>query len=175
MCSLPIVDVLRLLSIYLAAILSMIIVGYQSLLPILQDENIFSSLCKDESTSCNAQDLRLDMMYNISITAINGMCIFWGLLCLHYGPIPGILIGGTILTTAALIFSFGWDWGCFFSYIALGAGNGGLILGVIGIPSEYPKIQGLLFSILVGCLDASSGIAYIFLLLYKYYLYNVFK
>eukprot|EP01083_Nonionella_stella_P213228 769256_1 len=96
-------------------------------------------------------------------------CLFWGLLSLRFGPKPGIILGALLLTFGSLIFSFGYDWPCFFSYIAMGCGCGGVLFGVLGIPAEYPKIQGFLFSVLTGCLDASSGITYIFLLLHKHY------
>ena len=31
-----------------------------------------------------------------------------------------------------------------------------------GIPAQYPKYQGLLYSLFIGCLDASSGILHKF-------------
>eukprot|EP01084_Bolivina_argentea_P115531 205440_1 len=162
-------DVLRLLSTYFAAFLSLTVVGYQSLLPILQDEKIFHSLCPDGEDTCNAQTLRLDMMFNIAINGLSTACLLWGLLAGNYGPKPGVVLGGVLLSGGALVFSFGYDWPCFFAYIVMGIGCCSVLFGILHIPAQYPKIQGLLFSLLTGSFDASSGITYIFLMLYKHY------
>ena len=171
MTCLPLFDILRLCVIFFTGFILLTIVGYQSLLPILQDEGIFSSLCSSSTinnNSCNAQTLRLDMMFNISITTLNAATLFWGILCLKCGPRSGVVIGGALMTISPFIFSFGYDWPCFFSYITMSIGAGGVLFGLFAIPTQYPKIQGFLFSLLTGFLDASSGIFYIFLMLYKH-------
>ena len=165
MCCLPLLDTIRLASIYVTSFIVLTVTGYQALLPILYNEGIFSSLCTDNKSSCSAQTLRLDLMFDITISGFNMMYLFWGFLVLKYGYKPGIIIGGTLLTCGTFIFSFGWDWPCFFGYIAMGLGRGGVVGGFFIVCAEYPKIQGLLFSLLIGCFDASCGVYYIFLLL----------
>eukprot|EP01084_Bolivina_argentea_P295936 509603_1 len=162
-------DIFRLVLVDLSALVSSSVVGYQALLPMLQDEHIFHSLCdKNDNEPCRAQNLRLDLMYNVAIGGLHFVCIIWGTLCLKYGGRPVVLISGFLVCAGSIIFSFGWDWPCFVSYIIMGCGCSGMVFGVISIPAEYPvAMQGLLFSILIGCVDAGSGINYIFLLLYK--------
>eukprot|EP01084_Bolivina_argentea_P295935 509602_1 len=160
--------ILRLLAINLAAFFAFTVAGFQALLPILHDEGIFASLCEDNKGPCNKQDLRLDLMYNLSIGALHIICILWGYLCLHCHPKYCILAGGTCITVGSIAFAFGWDWLCFFGYISMGFGSSGIVFGVIAIPAEYPiNIQGALFSIITGFVEASSGIYYLFLVLYK--------
>ena len=153
--------------------------GYQSILPIVLDKkiNLFSSLCRtNEALPCNAQKLRLDMMFNITVSLHNIMCLLWGLLSLKYGARLCIIIGGTLLTTSSFIFGLDYDWPCFIGYIGMGIGSGGVFFGLMGIPGEYPRIQGLLFSLLMGASDSSTAIPYIFLILFllDYTCYVVF-
>ena len=152
------------------ALVSVTFIGYQSLLIILEKENIFSSLCNsNEDIPCQAQELRLDLMYTLAVSSSYISYLLFAIFILKYGPKAGFLIGGIMEVIGCIIFSFGYDWPCFISYIIIGVGSSGIILGVIGIPSQYSiKYQGILYSLLIGAIDASSGITYIFLMCYTY-------
>eukprot|EP01084_Bolivina_argentea_P185758 320295_1 len=166
-------SIIRFIWVCLTALVSQTFIGYQSLLPILENENMFASLCDTDemdSLPCNKQSLRLDLMYTLSVSASYMSYLFFGMICWRYGPKTCILIGGLLETISCILFSFGNDWQCFFSFIGIGIGSAGMILGLIGIPSQYSQTyQGVLYSLLVGCIDGSSGMTYIFLLLYKHY------
>ena len=159
-------DILRIVSILIAAFSCLVVVGYQALLPILTNEGIFRSLCTEETLNdenqCNKQILRLDLMYNITLTVLNMTCLLWGIVTLKYGSRIGVIIGGILSAISCILFSIGDDWLCFVSYILLGLGPGGIVFGIIGIPPQYPAIQGTLFSLVVGSFDASAGMFWIF-------------
>ena len=108
-------------------------------------------------------------MYTLAVSSSYISYLLFAIYILKYGPRKAILIGGILETIGCITFSFGNDWACFISYIMIAVGSSGIVLGIIGIPSQYNiKYQGVLFSLLIGCIDASSGITYIFLLCYTY-------
>ena len=160
---------LRFICVCMTAIVSVTFIGYQALLPILEDEGLFQSLCSNDEKKCDAQSLRLDVMYNVSVFSSYIAYLFFAIIILKYGPRASIVIGGIVETIGCIIFSFSIDWASFCGYIIIAVGSSGIILGLIGIPSQFNiKYQGVLYSLLIGCIDASSGITYIFLIMYKY-------
>jgi MFS family permease len=98
---------------------------------------------------------------------LNVGTLFWGAVCFKYGPKYAALFGGLCLTMGALIFSFGSDWPCFFAFVLMGFGAGGTIIPAVTVPPQYPAIQGFLFSMVRACFDASSGVTFLFLMLYQ--------
>ena len=125
-------NVLRFITVCLTVLVSVSYVGYQSLLPILEDENIFSNLCNsNESLPCKKQLIRLDLMYTVSISAANMSYLLFSIICLKYGPKISLFIGGILITISCIIFSFGYNWPCFISYIIMGIGSTGTIFGLI--------------------------------------------
>eukprot|EP01084_Bolivina_argentea_P008506 15914_1 len=173
MCKLPLIHVLRVVSYMLVAFLSLTIPGYQAILPILEDEKIFNDLCNDEEKKselyCTNQLLRLDLMFNVGVNCMTMACLFFGWINMQYGSKLSLVIGTVLLTVGSVVFSFGWDWGCFVSYSLIGMGGTGLAYCILAVPAAYPvEIQGFLFSLLIGGLDASAGIFYIFYVFYKH-------
>eukprot|EP01084_Bolivina_argentea_P278022 474829_1 len=162
-------DVIRILLVLLSGFLSLSVIGFQALLPVLQSEGIFSSLCHDKKDSkCNSQSLRLNLMFIVTISVMNMFCMVWGGIIQFKGEKASVIGGGVIMAVSALLFGFGNDWLCFFSYIGIGIGSFGVLFGAVSVPPQYPQIAGSLSSLFTGSMDASAGVFYIFYIIYDH-------
>ena len=158
---------LRICMLFILGFICLIVIGYQSLLPILIDNGVFNSYCNSGDDVCNTQLLILSFMFESSVSGLNISTLFWGSLCLKYNPKKIMTFGGIISIVSCILFAYGSDWIKFVSYILLGFGGVGLLFPTFVIPLQYSvKYQGFIFGILIGGQDSSAIIFYIFKLIY---------
>ena len=155
----------RICTLFTLGFVSLTVVGYQSLLPILLDNGVFNSYCS--SNECNTQSLILSWMFESAISVANISCLFWGSLCLKYNRRKLMTSGSVLCIISCILFAFGSDWIKFFSFILLAFGETGLLFPAFVIPLEYDvKYQGFIFSILIGGVDCGAIMFYFFQLIY---------
>ena len=156
----------RICTLFSLAVVSLIVVGYQSLLPILIDNGVFSSYCNGRD-ECNAQILILSFMFESAISMLNISGLFWGSLCLKYSRQRLMACGGVFCMISCILFAFGTDWIKFFSFILLSFGGCGFLFPAFVIPLQYSvKLQGFIFGVLVGGENFSAIIFYLFKLIH---------
>eukprot|EP00158_Paraphelidium_tribonemae_P000599 Partr_v1_DN22920_c0_g1_i1_m42582 putative Solute carrier family 43 member len=98
----------RLLLITLCLLISLfssgVIFGFASLKPVLEASGVYRYLCDEGKDSCDAQNLRLNLMFTIGSSAINIASLPVGHVLDVYGPRVSLFVGSLTHLVSCLLF-----------------------------------------------------------------------
>jgi len=100
----------------------------------------------------------------VSTSSFNFSAAMWALLIIYYeekGNKYINTIGYIIMLIGLGLFSTYINILCMIGYILLGIGGAGIMISSFSIPSQYPNILPLCFSLINAAVDASCGLFYI--------------
>ena len=142
----------------------MVIVGFQGVLPTFDDCGVWdANRTANGKTQSNAA---LDNMFTLATSAINISSLFVGFYIARFGPRVACATGGIVITSGALIFAFAsqlqikalWTAG----YVIMASGGPFVCFSMFTLPpSVGVQHQALVFSLVIGSLDASALVMYI--------------
>ncbi len=132
---------------------------YQALLPVLKSEGVYASLCAPGEATCSAQELRLDLMFTITMSAVNAVGLGVGFVIPRIGPARCCMVGSVIIACGAalLAFSASVDALCIAGYVLMGAGGPFIAFPMFTLPQLIPARLGLAFSLIIGAFDGSAA------------------
>jgi MFS family permease len=151
---------------------TLIIVGYQALLPIMKDAGVYEELCKaDEATPCHAQQMRMDLMFTLATTVINLNSLFVGFFISRTSPRTSCVTGGLLICAGALVFAMSTEsvpaW--IAGYVLMAFGAPFVVFSMFTVPQRVqPSKRGLAFSLVIGAFDGSAAMTYFMLLLHRH-------
>ncbi|KNC98613.1 uncharacterized protein SPPG_06294 [Spizellomyces punctatus DAOM BR117] len=158
------------LGIFSALTTAGVIFGFQALRPALIDSHVYEDLCSPaEDKPCNAQVLRLNLMFAIASTGANLASLPIGMILDKYGPRATMLLGSGLFLLGSILFGCSnpnFD-GYIIGYLLLGVGGPFCFIASLHISLTFPSHSGKIMAALTGAFDASSIIYLIFADLYK--------
>jgi len=130
-------------SVFVAAVLSGSTFGHAALKPVLIDAGVYGNLCDTkESAVCEPQILKIDLMYIIMTTIMNGMGVFTGVFIDKFGPRIASASGGLLATCGALLFGLSYRLQVdtyLLSYCLLSVGGVTYFLGSLQLCNLFPN------------------------------------
>lgn len=150
---------LVLVAIAAAFALSGSIFGFQALRPALIDAGVYRSLCElDEPVPCNAQLLRLNLVFTIATTMANAASIVIGFVLDHYGPRFTAICGCLLYTLGSFLFGISSEKFPLYmlSYSLIGVGGPFVFISSIHLSLAFPLYGGLVMAALTGAFDSSA-------------------
>lgn len=161
------------------------IFGFAALKPILVTEGVYEYTCDvgveplfhslegSAVSKCNAQDLKLNMMFTVGAALTNVSALVIGRVLDIYGPRVCGLIGAAFLYLALAIFIYAkniesltpidpWVTG----YACLALGGPFAYISSFQLSNSFPKKSGVILALITGAFDASSAVFLIYRLFY---------
>ena len=149
---------------------SMIVVGFQGILPTFDDCSVWNASRGEHGRA--ASNSALDNMYTAATSAINISALFVGFYIRRVGPRVACATGGLIVALGALLFAFAskldvpqlWTIG----YIVMASGGPFVCFSMFTLPSLVDaRHQALVVSMVIGSLDASALVMYLLNVVHK--------
>jgi MFS family permease len=145
--------------------------GFAGLKTVLLDESVYAELCSDFNgdgatyTPCNAQMLRLDLMFTLASSLFSAYLLPAGLLLRSMGPRACFLLGFALVIIGSGLFvvanSRTFDV-YIVAFVLIGTGNPLLYIAAFNFSKLYPSSSNLLLSIFIGCFGFSAIVFYLF-------------
>jgi MFS family permease len=148
-----------------------VIYGYNALLPLLIQQDAFSSLCTSSSSSststssgllydCASQKDRLNLLYTLSITCLYTAVLPFGFIVGRIGPRWMLTLSGALFVLGAVFMSLGPTCGgpCWSSgLIIFGLVSPGFFMSCLSLGKLFPRSSAHVTTLVIGCFELSTG------------------
>ncbi|QBM86039.1 hypothetical protein METSCH_A06720 [Metschnikowia aff. pulcherrima] len=130
---------------------------------------------ESSAAKCNAQDLKLNMMFTVGAMLTNVSALVIGSCLDNYGPKVCGLIGALFLYIACFIFMFSefiktfmplfdpYLWG----YASMALGGPFAFISSFQLSNSFPERSGTILALITGAFDASSAVFLIYRIIYN--------
>jgi len=150
--------------------------GFQSLLPLLRKEGIFSTVCHDTqnhtvpkpSVNCTARDLQFNLLYTVASSTANFLSIVVGPVVDATSPRFAGAVGFGLLGLGFALLGILKDAAVFAGMLLLAAGAPFIMISSFFVEQLVPRHASIITVVLVAALNASPAIFLFVALLSKY-------
>eukprot|EP01135_Chromosphaera_perkinsii_P011768 Nk52_evm14s2496 gene=Nk52_evmTU14s2496 len=147
-----------------------LIFGFAALKPILVKEGVYDYLCTEEKPApCEAQKLKLDLMFTIGAAATNAFALPIGTILDKFGPRVTASIGSVVFGVGCFLFGIASNSLDLYipGFVSLAIGGPFIFISLLHLCNLFPKYSGLIMGLSTGAFDASSSVFAVFAELYE--------
>ncbi|ELR25288.1 uncharacterized protein ACA1_290640 [Acanthamoeba castellanii str. Neff] len=153
--------------------------GWSPILLILQELGVYSELCTGDDTpqpgdgditTCEAQDLRLNLIYTAAVMSLGLTTLGWGIMVDWLGPRVILPLSSVFFGAGCLLFAFsrpqGFD-AYAIGFVGIAAGGCGMFYGLVRLSELFGKRRVTVLGIYSVAFDASTVVFPLYGLVYK--------
>jgi len=162
------------LGVFLVATCGIVVAGYPALEIILIDSGAFHYLCEG-TEPCEAQNLRLALMFILAISSLNCCLFFIGPLLNYLGPRNLGMIGACILILGDLLIAFGdedtmyfYQWGYLAGYPLLGIAGSIVLFCILHLANIFQQHRGKVITVFIATGESAAIVFLLFKLMYDH-------